>query len=217
MIQTQNQKLMAELLKFYASKPNLKFLKKAAETLEQGGLIIYPTDTVYALGCDVLNKGAVEKVAKIKGVKVEKADFSFVFHNLSHISDYTKQFDTSIFKLLNKALPGPFTFILPANKSIPKLFHNKKKTIGIRVPDNGITRSIVSEYGNPLISTSIHDEDEVIEYTADPELIHEKYEDQVDIVIDGGYGNNEASTVVDLSDGNITILRQGLGILEHYL
>lgn len=205
------------LIKLYDENIDPRQLKLITECLRDGGVIIYPTDTVYALGCDVLNKSAVEKVANIKGVKVEKADFSFVFHNLSHISDYTKQFDTSIFKLLNKALPGPFTFILPANKSIPKLFQNKKKTIGIRVPDNGITRALVNQYGNPLISTSICDEDEVIEYTTDPELIHEKYEDQVDIVIDGGYGNNEASTVVDLSDGNITILRQGLGILENYI
>lgn len=205
------------LLKLYDENPDPRQLKLIAQCLKDGGLIIYPTDTVYALGCDIFNKSAVEKVAQIKGIKADKADFSFICHDLSHISDFTKQFDTATFKILKKALPGPFTFILPANKSIPKLFENKKKTIGIRIPDNNITRMIVKEFGNPIISTSIHDDDEVIEYTTDPELIHEKYEDLVDIVIDGGYGRNEASTVVDLSDGGITVLRQGVGNLEEYL
>ncbi len=205
------------LLKLYDENPDPRQLKLISQCLKDGGLIIYPTDTVYALGCDIFNKSAVEKVAQIKGIKADKADFSFICHDLSHISDFTKQFDTATFKILKKALPGPFTFILPASKAIPKLFENKKKTIGIRIPDNNIIRMIVKDFGNPIISTSIHDEDEVIEYTTDPELIHEKYEDLVDIVIDGGYGKNEASTVVDLSDGGITVLRQGVGNLEEYL
>lgn len=201
------------ILKLYNDNPNPKALKEVVDCLKKGGLVIYPTDSVYALGCDIHNKAAIEKVARIKGIKAEKADFSFVFYDLSHISEYTQQFDSSVFKILKRNLPGPFTFILPANRSIAKLFKNKKKTLGIRIPDNNICREIVNLLGSPIISTSIHDEDDVIEYTTDPELIHEKYEDLVDIVIDGGYGNNEASTIVDLTDGYPEIIRQGIGEL----
>lgn len=201
------------ILKLYNDNPNPKALKEVVDCLKKGGLVIYPTDSVYALGCDIHNKAAIEKVAKIKGIKAEKADFSFVFYDLSHISEYTQQFDSSVFKILKRNLPGPFTFILPANRSIAKLFKNKKKTLGIRVPDNNICREIVNLLGSPIISTSIHDEDDVIEYTTDPELIHEKYVDLVDIVIDGGYGNNEASTIVDLTEGYPEIIRQGIGEL----
>ncbi|KAA3647402.1 MAG: threonylcarbamoyl-AMP synthase [Bacteroidetes bacterium] len=201
------------LVKLYNENPNPAILKQVVDCLNKGGLVIYPTDTVYALGCDIHNKAAIDKVARIKGIKAEKADFSFVFYDLSHISEYTQQFDSSIFKLLKRNLPGPFTFILPANKTIAKLFKNNKKTLGIRVPDNNICREIVKLLGSPIISTSIHDEDDVIEYTTDPELIHEKYENLVDIVIDGGFGNNEASTVVDLSEGYPEIIRQGIGEL----
>mgnify|MGYP001587446410 FL=1 len=201
------------LIKLYNDNPNPKTLKQVVDCLKKGGLVIYPTDSVYALGCDINNKAAIEKVARIKGIKADKADFSFVFYNLSHISEHTQQFDSSVFKILKRNLPGPFTFILPANKSIAKLFKNKKKTLGIRIPDNNICREIVNLLGSPIISTSIYDEDDVIEYTTDPELIHEKYEDLVDIVIDGGYGNNEASTVVDLTKGYPEIIRQGTGEL----
>jgi len=201
------------LLKLYEEATNPKDLKIVTECFKDGGVVIYPTDTVYALGCDINSRAGIERVAQIKGVKPDKADFSFVFYDLSHISEYTKQFDTSIFKVLKRNLPGPFTFILEANSSIPKLFKNKKKTLGIRVPDNNICRSIVHLLDRPIISTSIHDEDEVIEYTTDPELIHEKYKNLVDIVIDGGFGNNEASTVVDLSRGEAEIIRQGIGEL----
>ncbi|MFT6167150.1 MAG: tRNA threonylcarbamoyl adenosine modification protein (Sua5/YciO/YrdC/YwlC family) [Vicingaceae bacterium] len=203
------------LLKLYDNNTNPKDLKRISECLQAGGVIIYPTDTIYAIGCDINNRSAIERVAKIKGLKVEKANFSFVFYDLSHISEYTKQFDSATFKLLKKNLPGAFTFILEANNSIPKLFKNKKRTLGIRIPDNAICRSIVENFGNPIISTSVHDDDEVIEYTTDPELIYEKYQDLVDLVIDGGFGNNEASTVVDLTNGYPEIIRQGVGELDH--
>ncbi|MDC1452316.1 L-threonylcarbamoyladenylate synthase [Vicingaceae bacterium] len=202
------------LLKLYENNTNPKDLKRISECLQAGGVIIYPTDTIYAIGCDINNRSAIERVAKIKGVKVENTNFSFVFYDLSHISEYTKQFDSATFKLLKRNLPGAFTFILEANNSIPKLFKNKKRTLGIRIPNNAFCRSIVENFGNPLIATSVHDDDEVIEYTTDPELIYEKYRDLVDIVIDGGFGNNEASTVVDLTNGYPEIIRQGIGELD---
>ena len=201
------------LIKLYEEATNLKDLRLVTECFRDGGVVIYPTDTVYALGCDINSRSGIERVSKIKGVKAEKADFSFVFYDLSHISEYTKQFDTRIFKILKRNLPGPFTFILEANSSIPKLFKNKKKTLGIRIPDNNICRSIVQVLERPIISTSIHDEDEVIEYTTDPELIYEKYKNKVDLVVDGGFGNNEASTIVDFSQGETNIIRQGIGEL----
>tara|TARA_B110000503_G_C7162674_1_gene420405 strand:- start:2379 stop:2993 length:615 start_codon:yes stop_codon:yes gene_type:complete len=203
------------LLKLYDNNTNPKDLKRISECLQAGGVIIYPTDTIYAIGCDINNRAAIERVARIKGIKVEKTNFSFVFYDLSHISEYTKQFDSATFKLLKRNLPGAFTFILEANNSIPKLFKNKKRTLGIRIPDNAICRSIVENFGNPIISTSVHDDDEVIEYSTDPELIYEKYQDLVDLVIDGGFGNNEASTVVDLTNGYPEIIRQGVGELDH--
>jgi len=202
------------LIKLYEENTNPKDLKLVTECILDGGVIIYPTDTVYAMGCDINSRAGIERVARMKQVKAEKADFSFVFYDLSHISEYTKQFSTSTFKLLKRNLPGPFTFILEANNSIPKLFRNKKRTLGIRVPDHAICRSIVDKLDRPIISTSIYDEDEVIEYTTDPELIHEKYAHQVDLVVDGGYGNNEASTVVDLTSSEPMIIRQGIGELE---
>ncbi|MDB9964068.1 L-threonylcarbamoyladenylate synthase [Vicingaceae bacterium] len=202
------------LLKLHENNTNPKDLKRISECLQAGGVIIYPTDTIYAIGCDINNRSAIERVAKIKGVKVENTNFSFVFYDLSHISEYTKQFDSATFKLLKRNLPGAFTFILEANNSIPKLFKNKKRTLGIRIPNNAFCRSIVENFGNPLIATSVHDDDEVIEYTTDPELIYEKYRDLVDIVIDGGFGNNEASTVVDLTNGYPEIIRQGIGELD---
>ena len=201
------------LLKLYEDNTNPKDLKRISKCLQAGGVIIYPTDTIYAIGCDINNRSAIERVARIKGVKVEKSNFSFVFYDLSHISEYTKQFDSATFKLLKRNLPGAFTFILEANNSIPKLFKNKKRTLGIRIPNNTICRSIVENFGNPLIATSVHDDDEVLEYTTDPELIYEKYQDLVDMVIDGGFGNNEASTVVDLTSGFPEIIRQGSGDL----
>ena len=201
------------LIKLYEEATNPRDLKLITECFKDGGVVIYPTDTIYALGCDILSRDGIERVSRIKKVKPEKADFSFVFYDLSHISEYTRQFDTSTFKILKHNLPGPFTFILEANNSIPKMFKNKKKTLGIRIPDNVICRKIVDLLERPIISTSIHDDDEILEYSTDPELIYDKYKDKVDIVVDGGYGNNEASTVVDLSKGEIDILRQGIGEL----
>lgn len=203
------------LIKLYSDHTNPKDLKKVTECIKDGGVVIYPTDTVYAMGCDIESREGIERVARIKNVKADKADFSFVFYDLSHISEYTRQFDTSTFKILKRNLPGPFTFILAANNSIPKLFRNKKRTLGIRIPDHDICRKIVGKLSRPIISTSIHDDDEVIEYTTDPELIYEKYKDQVDIVVDAGYGNNEASTIVDLTSGEAEILREGIGQLEY--
>ena len=199
---------MAEFIKIYEENPNPKEIAKVA-----GGLIIYPTDTVYGLGCDINNVKALERVARIKNVKLEKSNFSFICEDLSNLSDYVKQIDTSTFKILKRALPGPYTFILPGAKSLPHPF-KKKKTVGIRVPNNSIAIEIVKQLGNPIISTSIHDDDEVLEYTTDPELIYEKWKDIVDLVIDAGYGDNHASTVIDLSEGDPIIVREGKGSLE---
>ena len=204
---------MAELLKLYNDNPNAKEITKIVKVLQNGGLIIYPTDTVYGLGCDITNTKALEKIAKIKGVKLEKANFSFICNDLSHLSDYVKQIDTATFKILKRALPGPYTFILPGSNSLPKVF-KKRKTVGIRVPDNNIAREIVAALGNPIVSTSIYDEDEVIEYTTDPELIFEKWQTKVDLVIDGGYGDNFASTVIDLTDNQPEVIREGKGSLD---
>lgn len=202
------------LVKIYPENPNPREVQKVVEVLRSGGLVIYPTDTVYGLGCDVNNARAVERIAQIKGLNLKKDHLSFVCHDMSHLSLYTKALDNQVFKLLKKHLPGPFTFILPASSNVPKLFKNNKKTIGFRVPDNPIILEIVRELGNPVLSTSIKDEDEVIEYTTDPELIHEKYGDLVDLVIDGGYGGNEGSTIVDCTDYPFEVVRQGKGILE---
>lgn len=204
---------MSEIIKIYEDKPSEAAIKKVVEVLRNGGLVIYPTDTVYGLGCDITNSRALEKIAKIKGIKLEKANFSFVCSDLSNLSDYVKQIDTSTFKILKRALPGPYTFILPGNNDLPKEFR-KKKTVGIRVPDNNIAREIVKLLGNPIVSTSIHDEDEVIEYSTDPELIFEKWNNKVDLVIDGGYGNNVASTVIDLTGYEPEVIREGKGSLD---
>lgn len=204
---------MSQFIKIYEDKPNEAAVKKVVEILRNGGLVIYPTDTVYGLGCDITNLKALEKVAKIKGIKLEKANLSFICSDLSHLSDYVKQIDTSTFKLLKRALPGAYTFILPGNNDLPKVFKNKK-TVGIRVPDNNIIRAIVKELGNPIISTSIHDDDEIVEYSTDPELIFEKWQNQVDAVIDGGYGYNIPSTIVDLSGYEPVVVREGKGSLD---
>ncbi|WP_299624188.1 L-threonylcarbamoyladenylate synthase [uncultured Tenacibaculum sp.] len=204
---------MAQFLKIYNDNPNQREIEKVVKVLQSGGLIIYPTDTVYGLGCDFTNMKAMEKVARIKGVKLEKSNFSFVCNDLSHLSDYVKQIETPVYKILKRALPGPYTFILPGSTNLPKAF-KKRKTVGIRVPDNNIARTIVEQLGNPIISTSIHDEDEVIEYTTDPELIFEKWQHIVDLVIDGGYGDNHASTVIDLTQSEPEVIREGKGSLD---
>jgi len=204
---------MAKIIKLYNKNPNPKEIEKIVTVLKKGGLIIYPTDTVYGLGCDITNNKALEKIARIKGVKLDRANFSFVCKDLSNLSDYVKQIDQPTFKLLKRALPGPYTFILEGNNKLPKVF-KKKKTVGIRVPDNNIARAIVAALGNPIVSTSIKDEDEVIEYTTDPELIFEKWKNKVDIVVDGGYGYNQASTVIDLSNGKTEVIRKGKGNID---
>ncbi|MDG1039781.1 MAG: L-threonylcarbamoyladenylate synthase [Polaribacter sp.] len=204
---------MADFIKLYDENPNPKQLEKIVKILRNGGLIIYPTDTVYGLGCDFTNTKALEKIAKIKGVKLEKSNFSFVCNDLSHLSDYVKQIDTTTYKLLKRALPGPYTFILPGSRSLPNVF-KKKKTVGIRVPNNSIARLLVTSLGNPIVSTSIRDDDDVIEYTTDPELIFEKWKHIVDVVIDGGYGDNEASTVIDLTSEKPLVVREGKGSLD---
>jgi len=203
------------LLKLYSENPNEKTIRQIVDLLKDGGVIIYPTDTVYGIGCDITNQKAVERVAKIKGIKPEKANFSFICYDLSDLSEYTNQLDNNIFKLMRKNLPGAFTFILNASHKVPKLFKINKKTVGIRIPNSNIIREIVKELGNPVLTTSVHDDDEIIEYTTDPELIHEKYKNQVDLVIDGGYGSNEGSTIVDCTSGEPIILREGLGTLEY--
>lgn len=201
---------MAEFIKIYEENPNSKEINRVVSILKKGGLIIYPTDTVYGLGCDITNTKAMEKIARIKGVKLEKANWSFVCANLSNLSDYVRQLDTPTFKILKRALPGPYTFVLPGSSKLPKDF-KKRKTVGIRVPDNNIARALVEGLGNPIISTSIRDEDELLEYTTDPELIFEKWHNLVDVVIDGGYGGNLASTVIDLSGDSPEVLRLGKG------
>ncbi len=204
---------MAQFLKIYEDKPNEAAIAKVVKVLKDGGLVIYPTDTVYGLGCDITNTKALERIAKIKGVKLDKANFSFVCHDLSNISDYVRQIDTATFKILKRALPGPYTFILPGNNNLPKEF-KKKTTVGIRVPNNAIALEIVKLLGNPIVSTSIHDDDDVIEYTTDPELIFEKWQNLVDLVIDGGYGDNVGSTIIDLSGDEPVVLREGKGSLD---
>ncbi|MBC7565975.1 MAG: threonylcarbamoyl-AMP synthase [Pedobacter sp.] len=203
------------LIKIYPENPNPKAIEQVVEVLKKGGIIIYPTDTVYGMGCDITNQKAIERICKLRGIKPEKSNFSFICSDLRHISDYIKPIDNTIFRVLKKALPGPFTFIFNASNNVPKLLSSNKKTVGIRVPDNAIAKEIVLQLGNPILSTSIHDDDEVIEYSTDPELIHEKYIDKVDLIVDGGYGDNEPSTVVDCTSGDFEIIRQGKGDLEN--
>ena len=203
---------MAVFIKIYNENPNAKEIAKVVKVLQSGGLVIYPTDTVYGLGCDITKTKALEKIAQIKGVKLEKANFSFICNDLSHLSDYVKQIDSATFKILKRALPGPYTFILPGSNNLPKVF-KKKTTVGIRIPDNNIIRTLVEELGHPIVSTSIRDEDDVLEYTTDPELIFKKWQNLVDVVIDGGYGDNEPSTVIDLTE-ELTVLREGKGSLD---
>ena len=202
------------LIKIHPKNPDERNLQKVVDCLKNGGVIIYQTDTVYAIGCDINQPKAFERICKIKGIKPEKANFSIVCLDLSHISEFTKHIPTSIYKVMKKVLPGPFTFILEASKSVPKLFQSKKKTIGIRVPNHLVVRSIVEKLGNPIVSSSVHDVDKLIDYTTDPELIYENFNSKVDMVIDSGFGGIVASTVVDCSSGEIEIIREGAGSLD---
>lgn len=201
-------------LKLHAENPNPRNVKMIIECLENDGVIIFPTDTIYAIGCSVNSSKALDRIARIKGIKKEKANFSFIFHDLSMLSEYTKPLNNDVFKLMKRNLPGAFTFIVEANNNVPKLFKNNKKTIGIRIPDQPIITNIVRELGCPIITTSILDEDEISGFMTDPEDINDAYSDKVDIIIDGGYGDKEESTVVDCTDNDIVILREGKGILD---
>ena len=201
---------MAKILKIYPENPQESAINEVVKILKNGGLIIYPSDTVYALGCNIFDIRAMEKLAQLKKTKLDKAQFSIICNDLSHLSEFTKPIDSAIFRFLKNRVPGPFTFILEANKNLP-LAYKGKKTVGIRVPDHPIPKLIVEKLGHPIASTSIKDHDEVIEYSTDPELIAEKYDHLVDIVIDSGYGDNVASTIVDLTSGEPEVLRQGKG------
>ncbi len=200
---------MAEYIKMYADNPAERQIHRIVSVLKNGGVIIYPTDTVYGIGCDITKPKAIEKVAQLKDVKVSKANFSFICYDMSHLSDFTKPLSNNIFKLMKRNLPGPFTFILEANNNVPKLFKANRKSIGIRIPDNNIIREIVKYLGNPILTTSLKADDEIIEYTTDPELIYEDYQNLVDIVIDGGYGGNIASTVIDCTTDDLEVIRMG--------
>ncbi|MFO7721944.1 MAG: L-threonylcarbamoyladenylate synthase [Bacteroidales bacterium] len=203
------------LIKIYPENPAPKLIESVVEVLNQGGIIIYPTDSVYAMGCSILKPRAVERLSRLKGINKEKARFSFVFNDLSDLSMYTKPISNSLFKLIKRNTPGPFTFILEANNRIPKLLQSNRKSVGIRIPDNNIARMIVDKLGHPMMSTSVHDDDEIVEYTTDPELIHEKYDYEVDLVIDGGFGNNIPTTIIDCTGEEPEILRQGKGVTEY--
>lgn len=199
------------LIKIYPENPDPRKIKQIIDCLHKGGVIIYPTDTIYSIGCDLSHHKAFERVAKLKGIKPEKAQFSIICNDLSMLAKYSKNVSTPIYKLMKRALPGPYTFILNASAEVPKLFKSNKKTVGIRVPDLNIPRLLAEELDGALIATSVHDDDEVLEYTTDPELIHEKYGDLVDIVIDAGYGHNQASTIIDCTEDEPIIVREGAG------
>ncbi|MDR3093070.1 MAG: threonylcarbamoyl-AMP synthase [Bacteroidales bacterium] len=202
------------MTKIYPENPNAKEIEAVAKILHDGGIVVYPTDTVYGIGCDIYNRKAVERIAQIKGLNPEKVNFSFICRDLSHLSEYARQVSNATFKLMKHHLPGPFTFILNAGSKVPKILESKKKTVGIRIPDHAVALAIVERFGNPILSTSVQLDDEMVEYATDPELIHEKYEDLVDLVIDSGLGGYEYSTVVDCTGDEPEIIRQGLGILD---
>lgn len=202
------------LIHIHPDNPQQRNIDTVVETLRAGGVIIYPTDTIYGIGCDITNPSAIQQVCRIKGIDPKKAQFSFVCSDLSHISDYTKSIDTPTFRLLKKALPGPYTFILNASKQVPKLMQTKKSTVGIRVPDNNICRMIVEQLGNPVLSTSLPVDGDV-EYYTDPEIMHDNFENLVDIVIDAGFGSIQSSTIIDCTSGSPELIRQGAGDWEN--
>ncbi len=202
------------LVRIYPDNPQERQILAVVDCLRKGGIIIYPTDTVYGIGCDINNRKAVERICQIRNIKPDKAQFSFICSDLSNISEYCSQVDNTIFKLMKRVLPGPYTFILGATAKVPKIFQSKKHTVGIRIPDHSIPLAIVRALGNPILTASVHDADQMIEYSTDPELIHERFENLVDIVIDGGYGGTEASTVLNCSTGEIEIVREGKGAID---
>ena len=202
------------LIEVHPENPTPRNIQKIVDCLKRGGVIIYPTDTVYAFGCDIHSKNAVEKICALRGIKPEKANFSFICSDLSQLSEYAKQVNTPVFRIMKNAFPGPYTFILKASGMVPKVFKNKKKTIGIRVPENKIAQAIVEALGNPLMSASIKDDDEFAEYITDPTLMDERFGNRVDLVVDGGFGKNEPSTVIDCSEGEPEVIREGIGSLD---
>ncbi len=207
----------AELIKLYPDSTDRKKVEHIVEVLRAGGVVIYPTDTIYGIGCDLFNRKAIDKVCRIKGIKPKNLNLSFICYDLSHISEYVKRIDTPTFKVLKKALPGPFTFILESNSNVPKILNTNKKTVGIRLPDHNVPRMIVDILGNPIVTTSIKDDDAIIEYTTDPEVIYEEFKHQVDIVIDCGYGGNIPSTVIDCTQDEFVVIREGLGDINEYV
>jgi tRNA threonylcarbamoyl adenosine modification protein (Sua5/YciO/YrdC/YwlC family) len=202
------------LLKLYEKNPEQKVVQKVVDLLQYGGVIIYPTDTVYGIGCDITKARAVERVARIKGIRPEKARFSFICSDLSHLSDFANHVDNTTFKLMKSYLPGPYTFILNASTQVPKSIKQKRKTVGIRIPDNNIILEIVRQLGNPILTTSLKEDDQILEYPTDPELIYEEYRDLVDAVIDGGYGGLIPSTIIDCSGDEPEVIREGLGEVD---
>jgi tRNA threonylcarbamoyl adenosine modification protein (Sua5/YciO/YrdC/YwlC family) len=201
-------------LSIHPDNPPLNKILTAVEVVRKGGIVIYPTDTVYAIGCDIHNQKAVERVCRLKNIQPGKINLSFICHDLSHISEYTKALPTHVFKLMKQVLPGPYTFILNASSNVPNILNTKKKTIGIRVPDNKIVLMLVKELGNPLLSTSIKNDDEVLEYTTDPDEIYNRYKNFVDVIIDGGFGDNHASTIFDCTGNEVEVVREGKGKVE---
>ena len=208
--------MAAEFVKLYPENPEQRKIEKIVRTLQEGGIVIYPTDTIYGIGCDIFNRKAVDRLCRIKGIKPQKMNLAFICYDLSHISEYVRHLDTPIFKLLKKTLPGPFTFILESSAKVPKILNVNKKTVGIRIPDNNIPRMLVDQLGNPIVTTSIKDVDDIIEYTTDPEIIYDEFKHLVDVVIDGGFGGNVPSTVVDVTHGKVEVLREGLGDIAEY-
>ncbi|MDQ3051201.1 MAG: L-threonylcarbamoyladenylate synthase [Bacteroidota bacterium] len=201
-------------LEIHPDNPSPRHIRQIVDILNADGVIIFPTDTIYGIGCDIRNTKAFEKLCRIRGVKPQKANFSFLLNDLAHISSYTKPFERNVYKLLKATLPGPFTYILPASNTVPSLFRNNKKTIGIRIPDNKIIKAIIEELGGPLVSASLRDDENIIaEYLTDPQEIYERFGNQVDLVIDGGYGKNIASTVIDCTGEEPNVIREGLGIV----
>lgn len=202
------------MIRVYPDNPAPRHLKMVTETLEKGGLIIYPTDSVYAIGCDMNNQKAIDRLCSVIGKKPEEANLALICYDLSNISEYTVPFSNGVYKMMRSSLPGPYTFILKANNKVPKLFKNKKKEIGIRVPDNNIPREIVKMLGAPIVTASIKIPDEVSDYSSDPTIIYDAYKDKVDLVIDGGFGSLEGTTVLDCTGEEVVLLREGKGEVE---
>ncbi|WP_421830591.1 L-threonylcarbamoyladenylate synthase [Larkinella sp.] len=205
--------MSAEFLRIHPDTPEERKIRHVVDILRNGGVIIYPTDTIYGLGCDIHNTRAIERIARMKGIKPQKNDFSFICHDLSHIADYAKVSNLA-FKMMKRLLPGPYTFILDVSHRVPKILHTNKRTVGIRIPDHSIPRAIVKELGNPIITTTIKDDDDIVPYITDPEIIFERFQHLVDLVIDGGMGGNMPSTIIDATTDDFEIVRRGLGEIE---